>query len=50
MPPELPRPDGLIFDLDGTLVDTVRARIDGWIDALGEAGLETTAAKVGPLI
>src|SRR6185503_3316103 len=27
----LTRPDGLIFDLDGTLVDTVRARIDGWV-------------------
>jgi hypothetical protein len=25
----LPRPGGLIFDLDGTLVDTVDARIDG---------------------
>ena len=50
MPHELPLPDGLIFDLDGTLVDTVRARIDGWIEALGQAGLETTAAKVGPMI
>ena len=50
MPLELPRPDGLIFDLDGTLVDTVRARIGGWIEALGDADLETSADEVGPLI
>ena len=50
MPHELPRPEGLIFDLDGTLVDTVRARIDGWIEALGQAGLGTTAEQVGPMI
>ena len=50
MPPELPRPEGLIFDLDGTLVDTVHARIGGWTEALGMAGLETSADDVGPLI
>jgi HAD superfamily hydrolase (TIGR01509 family) len=50
VPFDLPRPDGLIFDLDGTLVDTVRARIDGWIEALGQAGLETSADAVGPMI
>jgi HAD superfamily hydrolase (TIGR01509 family) len=47
---ELARPTGLIFDLDGTLVDTVRARIDGWVEALGEAGLATAADQVGPMI
>ncbi len=46
----LARPAGLIFDLDGTLVDTVRARIDGWVEALGGFGLATTADAVGPLI
>jgi HAD superfamily hydrolase (TIGR01509 family) len=50
VPNDLPRPDGLIFDLDGTLVDTVRARIYGWIEALGQAGLETSADAVGPMI
>lgn len=46
----LPRPDGLIFDLDGTLVDTVGARIDGWIEALGDAGLAAEAAAIAPMI
>jgi HAD superfamily hydrolase (TIGR01509 family) len=50
VPPELPRPDGLIFDLDGTLVDSVPARIGGWIEALGEAGMPASATVVGPLI
>jgi HAD superfamily hydrolase (TIGR01509 family) len=47
---ELPRPDGLIFDLDGTLVDTVRARIDGWVEALASAGIEANAERIGPMI
>jgi HAD superfamily hydrolase (TIGR01509 family) len=50
MPTDLPRPDGLIFDLDGTLVDTVRQRIDGWVEALGALGLSTSADEVGPMI
>jgi HAD superfamily hydrolase (TIGR01509 family) len=50
MPTNLPRPQGLIFDLDGTLVDTVRKRIDGWVEALGAAGLATSADEVGPMI
>jgi HAD superfamily hydrolase (TIGR01509 family) len=50
MPSDLPRPDGLIFDLDGTLVDTVRQRIDGWVEALGALGLATTPEEVGPMI
>jgi len=50
MPAHLARPDGLIFDLDGTLVDTVQERIDGWVEALGAFGLPTTAEAVGPMI
>jgi HAD superfamily hydrolase (TIGR01509 family) len=46
----LTRPDGLIFDLDGTLVDTVRARIDGWVEALSGEGLEVSAEQIGPMI
>jgi HAD superfamily hydrolase (TIGR01509 family) len=46
----LSRPEGLIFDLDGTLVDTVGARIDGWVEALGAAGLAASAAAIAPMI
>ena len=46
----LGRPDGLIFDLDGTLVDTVQARIDGWVEVLRDEGFEFSAAQVGPKI
>ncbi len=48
--PDLPRPDGLIFDLDGTLVDTVDARIDGWVEVLVAAGFAVTREQVGPMI
>ena len=50
MPTDLPLPGGLIFDLDGTLVDTVQARIEGWVEALGEAGLSSGAGEIGPMI
>ncbi len=48
--PRLDRPEGLIFDLDGTLVDTVRARIDGWVEVLSREGFEVSAEQVGPMI
>ena len=46
----LTRPDGLIFDLDGTLVDTVGARIDGWVEVLSAEGFEVSREQVGPMI
>ena len=46
----LPFPDAVLFDLDGTLVDTVDTRIDAWLRALEEAGLFTTRERLGPLI
>ncbi len=46
----LPRPGGLIFDLDGTLVDTVSARIDGWLEALDAAWIPATREQVAPMI
>lgn len=46
----LPRPRGLIFDLDGTLVDTVSARIDGWVEALAAAGIEASRDRIAPMI
>ena len=39
-----------IFDLDGTLVDTVETRIDAWLEALDEAGPPTTRDQLAPLI
>jgi HAD superfamily hydrolase (TIGR01509 family) len=43
-------PDALIFDLDGTLVDTVQDRITAWARALEEAGYEASRAQLGPMI
>lgn len=47
---ELVAPRGIAFDLDGTLVDTVGARIDGWLEALEAAGLPATRDELAPMI
>jgi len=47
---DLPNPEAVIFDLDGTLVDTVETRIDAWLHALEEAGTPTTHERLAPLI
>jgi HAD superfamily hydrolase (TIGR01509 family) len=46
----LDRPDAVIFDLDGTLVDTVEHRIAAWLQAFREAGIPATRDSVSPLI
>jgi HAD superfamily hydrolase (TIGR01509 family) len=46
----LPHPGGLIFDLDGTLVDTVSARIDGWVEALEAQGIPAAREVIAPMI
>lgn len=46
----LPLPDAILFDLDGTLVDTVETRISSWVEALEEAGFPTTRDRLAPLI
>jgi len=43
-------PDAIVFDLDGTLIDTVEARIAAWLTALADAGTPTTREAVAPLI
>ena len=48
--PRTPRPDAVIFDLDGTLVDTVPARIAGWRETLDAERIEVTDAQLGPMI
>jgi len=47
---QLPLPDAVLFDLDGTLVDTVETRIEAWLAAMNEAGFATTRDRLGPLI
>jgi phosphoglycolate phosphatase len=46
----LPRPEAILFDLDGTLVDTVPTRIAAWSRALDEVGVPSTPAQLGRLI
>ncbi len=47
---DLPVPEAVLFDLDGTLVDTVSTRIEAWLEALAEADLTTTRDQLAPLI
>jgi HAD superfamily hydrolase (TIGR01509 family) len=46
----MPRPGGLIFDLDGTLVDTVETRIEAWARTLDEAGFPMARDEIAELI
>jgi HAD superfamily hydrolase (TIGR01509 family) len=46
----LPTPSAVLFDLDGTLVDTVETRIAAWEAALANAGLPTGRDRLAPLI
>ena len=41
---ELPDPRALLFDLDGTLVDTVRVRVEAWRLAFARFGLSVDPA------
>lgn len=47
---EFDLPDAVLFDLDGTLVDTVAIRIAAWEMALARADLPTTRDRLAPLI
>lgn len=46
----LPRPRALVFDLDGTLVDTVETRIRAWLALFDEAGIPADRSEVAALI
>ncbi len=46
----LPKPAAVIFDLDGTLIDTVGTRIDAWLEAFDRFGLPAEREQVAPLI
>jgi HAD superfamily hydrolase (TIGR01509 family) len=43
-------PAAVVFDLDGTLVDTVPARISGWRETFDEAGIRVEDAQLEPMI
>ena len=47
---ELPRPAAVLFDLDGTLIDTVETRITAWLETLTEAGIPPSHDVLAPLI
>lgn len=44
------RPTAVIFDLDGTLVDTVEARIGAWLAVFAEEGIPADRGHVAALI
>ena len=46
----LPDPGAILFDLDGTLVDTVNERIEGWMRTFAELGIEADRDHVARLI
>ena len=48
--PSPTRPAAIIFDLDGTLVDTVGARIDAWAAVFAEYGIPVSRTQLEPLI
>jgi HAD superfamily hydrolase (TIGR01509 family) len=43
-------PQAVIFDLDGTLVDTVETRIRAWLAVFDEFGIPASREQVAPLI
>jgi HAD superfamily hydrolase (TIGR01509 family) len=47
---DLPIPEAFVFDLDGTLVDTVETRIAAWLETFEEVGLPATRDLLVPLI
>lgn len=47
---ELPQPGAVLFDLDGTLVDTVQGRIEAYVRVFAEAGIPFDRRRLGPLI
>ena len=47
---DLPAPAAVIFDLDGTLVDTVKTRINAWLTTFDEDGIPADRGQVASLI
>jgi len=49
-PAAIPAPVALVFDLDGTLVDTVGTRILAWLAVFEEFGIPATRELLAPMI
>jgi HAD superfamily hydrolase (TIGR01509 family) len=47
---DAPKPAAVIFDLDGTLVDTVETRIRAWLAVFAEEGIPADRPQVARLI
>ena len=43
-------PRAFLFDLDGTLIDTVGVRVEAWMDIFEQEGIPADAAFIGSLI
>lgn len=43
-------PRAFLFDLDGTLIDTVGTRVEAWMDVFEQEGIPADAAFIGALI
>ena len=43
-------PHAIIFDLDGTLVDTVGTRVDSWMAVFPAFGIDPDPAFLAPLM
>lgn len=50
VPVPVPDPAAIIFDLDGTLVDTVEERIEAWLRTFAEVGIPAERRHVAGLI
>lgn len=50
VPAALPHPDAVIFDLDGTLVDTIPTRVRSWMEAFAAVGVVPDPAHVGQMM
>ena len=46
----LPLPDAVLFDLDGTLIDTVETRIAAWLAVFAEVDVPTSHDALAPLM
>jgi HAD superfamily hydrolase (TIGR01509 family) len=47
---DLPAPEAIVFDLDGTLIDTVGTRIDAWLEVFRRFGIPARRDQVASLI